>query len=292
LLSSAAVELAAEAGIPIYFFDDTGDARSCLRSPYFESLATLRRKQVYFSDGLAGASWVLEQFKHKTEQQIQNLVYLQDRRKAQEAPLAAAIKTLEEGLDDLPRHHLPPSAEWSAALMGWEGSQARVYWQALANAVPSEWTFDARSRRPAKDPFNAMINYFYGFLYGIVEQGIFAAGLDPHLGILHADEYDRPTLSFDLIEPFRPWVDRFILELVLTGGLETSFFEARASGIFVASNGKRFLIPQFNEWMKKAVRWQERQMSREAQIFRAAAMLAKQINETMQRPDPSKNTTL
>lgn len=287
LLSSAAIELAAEAGIPIYFFDDTGDARSCLRSPYFDSLASLRRKQVYFSDELAGAAWVLEQFQHKTQHQIQNLRYLLDRRKAQAEALSSAIQALEQGLQELPEHQQAPSSAWSAGLMGWEGSQARVYWQVVATALPPEWTFSARSRRPAQDPFNAMINYFYGFLYGIVEQGIFAAGLDPHLGILHADEYDRPTLSYDLIEPFRPWIDRFVIEQVLSKELDRSFFEPRSNGIFLNSNGKRFLIPQFNEWMKQAVRWQERQMSREAQVFRAAAMLAKQIQESVQRPDPS-----
>ncbi|MDX2072061.1 MAG: CRISPR-associated endonuclease Cas1 [Haliscomenobacter sp.] len=287
LLSSAAIELAADAGIPIYFYDDTGDARSCLRSPYFDSLATLRRKQVYFSDDLAGSCWVLEQFRHKTQHQLQNLTYLQDRRGSQEGALQTAILALQEGLLTLNTHQQIPSSTWSAGLMGWEGSQARAYWQAVAAALPAAWTFKSRTRRPAQDAFNALLNYFYGFLYGIVEQGIFAAGLDPHLGILHVDDYDRPTLSYDLIEAFRPWVDRFILELVLSDQVEQGYFEPRSSGIFLNSNGKRFLIPQFNEWMKQAVRWQERQMSREAQIFRAAAMLAKHIQETVQRPDPA-----
>jgi CRISPR-associated protein Cas1 len=56
LLSSAAVQLAARSDIPIYFFDRYGDAEACLRSPYFESLATLRRKQVYFSDRKEGSA--------------------------------------------------------------------------------------------------------------------------------------------------------------------------------------------------------------------------------------------
>lgn len=41
-------------------------------------------------------------------------------------------------------------------------------------------------------------------LYSVVEAGLFTAGLDPYLGILHADAHKKPTLSFDLIEPFRP----------------------------------------------------------------------------------------
>ena len=129
-----------------------------------------------------------------------------------------------------------------------------------------------------------MINYLYGMLYAVVEQALFAAGLDPHLGILHTDEYDRPTLSFDLIEPFRPWIDRLIVEKILQKEIESSFFEPVEGGIFLSDNGKRFLIPAFNGWMLGQVRWQSRQLTREAHIYHAAASLAKTINESVERP--------
>lgn len=284
LLSSAVVTLAAEAGIPIYFFDRVGEAQSCLRSPYFESLATLRRKQVYFSDSEAGAAWVVEQFRLKTDHQVQLLKFLQNRREKTTANISDCIRNLEERLQDLREKISTPSAAWSASLMGWEGTQARRYWQTLSEALPEVWQFPNRSRCPAKDPFNAMINYLYGMLYARVEQALFAAGLDPHLGILHTDEYDRPTLSYDLIEPFRPWVDRLVVENLLQGQIENTFFEPVEGGIFLSDNGKRFLIPAFNAWMLAQVRMESRQMSREAHIFRAAAQLAKTIDETMQRP--------
>ncbi len=284
MISSAAIELAAEAEIPIYFFDRMGDARSALRSPYFESLATLRRKQVYFSDSQAGAAWVLEQFRHKTAQQVQVLKYLQDRKSKYAREVDTCIQELEKRLDDLNEKVEVPSSAWSASLMGWEGHQAKRYWRTVALCMPGEWNFESRSRRPAKDPFNAMVNYLYGMLYAIVEQALFSAGLDPHLGILHTDEYDRPTLSYDLIEPFRPWVDRLIVEKILQSEVESSFFEPVEGGIFLSDNGKRFLIPAFNGWMQGAVRWQNRQLTREAHIYHAAALLAKKINETVQRP--------
>ena len=53
-------------------------------------------------------------------------------------------------------------------------------------------------------------------LYAVVEGGLFASGLDPHLGILHADEYNKPTLAFDMIEPFRP-MDRSIAHPAMPG---------------------------------------------------------------------------
>lgn len=284
MISSAAIELAAEAEIPIYFFDRMGDARSSLRSPYFESLATLRRKQVYFSDAKDGAAWVLEQFRHKTAHQIQVLKYLLNRSPKQAKEANDCMLELEKRLDDLNDKVVAPSAAWSASLMGWEGQQAKRYWRTVALCMPPEWTFESRSRRPAKDPFNAMVNYLYGMLYAIVEQALFSAGLDPHLGILHTDEYDRPTLSYDLIEPFRPWIDRLIVEKVLQGEVEPAFFEPVEGGIFLNDNGKRFLIPTFNGCMQGTVRWQHRQLTREAHIYHAAALLAKTINESVERP--------
>lgn len=284
MLSSAAITLAADAEIPIYFFDRVGDAHSCLRSPYFESLATLRRKQVYFSDSKAGGAWVVEQFRHKTAHQVQVLKYLKDRKSRYASDIGNCILELEKRLVELEKKNKTPSAAWSASLMGWEGHQAKLYWQMVAACMPEGWTFDGRSRRPAKDPFNAMVNYLYGMLYSIVEQATFAAGLDPHLGILHTDEYDRPTLSYDLIEPFRPWVDRFIVEKVLQKEVEPSFFEPVEGGVFLSNNGKRFLIPQFNGWMQGQARWQFRQLTREAHIYHAAADLARLINETVKRP--------
>lgn len=285
LLSSAAIQLAADAGISIYFYDRLGDARSCLRSPYFETLATLRRKQVYFSDAIAGSNWVVEQFRHKTEHQIKVLRYLADRRKKYEDSIIGCIDVLNSGLKKLEQPQTnPPSSEWCASLMGWEGHQAKVYWRQVSECLPEAWRFVGRSRRPAKDGFNAMLNYLYGMLYTVVEQALFAAGLDPHLGILHTDEHDRPTLSYDLIEPFRPWVDQFIIERILQKEIEPAFFEPYDSGLYLSDNGKRFLIPAFNAWMLERKRWHSRQMSREAHIYHHAALLAKTIHESVERP--------
>ncbi len=52
----------------------------------------------------------------------------------------------------------------------------------------------------------------YSMLYAVLEGALFAAGFDPHLSILHADEYNKAVLAFDLIEAFRPWIDRLLIE--------------------------------------------------------------------------------
>ncbi len=287
MLSSAAIMLAADTGIPIYLFNRIGDAQACLRSPYFESLATLRRKQVYFSDATEGAEWVLEQFAAKTEQQLKLLKWLKNRRTSQASKIEKVMEQMEQSLTLLPSPHgelQAPSRAWNALLMGWEGNQGRRYWSCLGSAMPANLRFKGRSRRPAKNPFNALLNYSYGMLYTKVEQAIFAAGLDPHLGILHVDQYDRPTLAYDLIEPFRPWADRLVVEYFLSGSMEEDHFERFEEGCYLSRNGKRVFIPRFNEWLLGKIRWQGRQQSREQHIFTAATLLAKRIRETTKRP--------
>jgi hypothetical protein len=117
------VRLAAESEIPIYFFDHYGDADACLRSPYFESLATLRRKQVYFSDREEGADWVIRQFELKTEGQFTSLKYLLNRRKSRSEELKEAIETITARLTTLRKDYrglpstngcAPPSAGTAA----------------------------------------------------------------------------------------------------------------------------------------------------------------------------------
>lgn len=279
MLSSAAVMLAADVGIPIYFFDHIGDARSCLRSPYFESLATLRRQQVYFSDSVEGAKWVVEQFRLKTEQQTQLLTYLKNRKPGSAVRIEKVIDDLTAALREMPKVQGATHLEWNAAVMGWEGAQARKYWQCIGQMLPEPWKFKVRSRQPARDAFNAMLNYGYGMLYSLVEQAVFAAGLDPHLGILHVDQYDRPTLAYDLIEPFRPWIDRFVVQLLFKGKMSEDYFEPFKGGIYLSKNGKRLFIPAFNEWMLAKVRWEGRQQARRDHIYRSAGLLARQIRE-------------
>lgn len=116
-------------------------------------------------------------------------------------------------------------------------------------------------------------------LYTIVEQAIFAAGLDPHLGILHVDQYDAPTLAFDLIEPFRPGVDRLLIEQFMTHKVDPAHFDQRGPGWYLNSAGKRLFIPLFNDWLEQQTRFQSRQRTIRLHIYQGAADLARQINE-------------
>lgn len=70
------------------------------------------------------------------------------------------------------------------------------------------------SPRVATNPANALLNYLYALLEGEAAIAARIVGLDPGLGVLHADQDSRDSLATDLMEPARPLVDRFALELL------------------------------------------------------------------------------
>ncbi len=277
MLSADAVRLAVKNQIPILFFDRIGKAEARLWSPYFQSIATLRRQQVRFSESTLATEWVIEIYQAKLENQVKNLRYLRTRRDTQREELDQAIQQLQKQSRQLEKYQEQLVEEVRNGLMGVEGTAARIYFRALSRCLPVTYQFEKRSRRPAEDMFNACLNYFYGMLYTVVEGALFAVGLDPHLGILHVDEYNKPVLAYDLIEVFRPWVDALVIQLCLEEELLSSFFSANQHGVFLNKNGKKVLIPRFNGWLLEEKRFNEQELNARSHIFQLAGMLSRRI---------------
>ena len=91
-----------------------------------------------------------------------------------------------------------------------EAEAARVYWRGLARVVPGELGFNGRIPRGG-DPFNTALSYGYAVLYGVVERGLVYAGLDPYMGVLHADKSGRPSLVYDVSDMFKPVAVDYVL---------------------------------------------------------------------------------
>lgn len=100
-------------------------------------------------------------------------------------------------------------------LRGIEGAAARTWFEAFASLVPPPLTFSGRSRRPPRDPVNAMLSLGYMLLTHEVNADVQARGFDPRLGFFHTLRAGRPALALDLIEPWRsPLIDRMVLTLL------------------------------------------------------------------------------
>jgi len=130
------------------------------------------------------------------------------------------------------------------ALLGVEGDAAKVYFQAFGSMVGSEFSFEGRTRRPPRDPVNALLSFGYTLLTAEVAGAVAAQGLDIQVGFLHELAYGRPSLALDMVEEFRqPIVDRLVLSLINRGVLKGNHFEDRgAAGVLLNEQGRdRFI---------------------------------------------------
>lgn len=62
-------------------------------------------------------------------------------------------------------------------------------------------------------PPNNLLNYGYAILRAVVARGLVSSGLLPTLGIHHHNRYNAYCLADDIMEPYRPYVDRLVYSL-------------------------------------------------------------------------------
>ncbi|MEM6665404.1 MAG: type II CRISPR-associated endonuclease Cas1 [Pseudomonadota bacterium] len=90
-----------------------------------------------------------------------------------------------------------------------EAQAARRYWQKLMGP-------EFRRTRDAEGA-NALLNYGYTVMRAVVARAICAAGLHPTIGLQHSNRGNAFALADDLMEPYRPIVDRAVYNLVSDG---------------------------------------------------------------------------
>lgn len=88
-----------------------------------------------------------------------------------------------------------------------------------------------RSNRNARHPMNALLNYAYAVVESEVRIAIAAAGLDPTIGHLHVCQPGRASFVYDLMEPHRPEVDRYVLDFVRRQAFMPRDFVIDAKGV-------------------------------------------------------------
>lgn len=89
-----------------------------------------------------------------------------------------------------------------------EGRAAAYYWKTI---FPDNPQF-VRGR--SEDAPNSLLNYGYSILRAILARALVGSGLLPTLGIHHHNRYDAFCLADDLMEPYRPYVDRLVCEIL------------------------------------------------------------------------------
>jgi len=253
-LTSSAIELATQHNIDICFLDKSGSPFSRLWQSRMGSTVTIRREQLIASDTSVGLAIALGWVQKKLENQSAFLKQLATRRPNDERIVLDANASIVEMHSKL-QTVTGILEEQRGTIMGMEGVAGRVYFECLAKLMPSEYRFSGRSRQPAADAFNAMLNYSYGVLYSLVERSCILAGLDPYIGLLHTDNYNKRSLVFDMIEPFRIIGERATVLFFTGRRVKAEFFRSVPGGIELAPEGRAALITNMNERLDKSVKY-------------------------------------
>lgn len=143
------------------------------------------------------------------------------------------------------------------ALVGLEGAATRSYfeaWPALIKREEPVFRFAGRTRRPPEDPVNALLGFVYSLLEKDIHAACIIAGLDPHLGLLHAPRPRTPSAVLDLMEAFRPVVaDSVVLSLVNRQRIAPTHFEKRNGGVYLTEAGRKRVYEAYGTRRSDAV---------------------------------------
>ncbi|WP_432452143.1 type I-C CRISPR-associated endonuclease Cas1c [Agarivorans sp. QJM3NY_29] len=133
-------------------------------------------------------------------------------------------------------------------IRGLEGEAASQYFgvfQGLIKVDDQALRFNGRSRRPPKDPINAMLSFLYSLLGKEISGALQGVGLDPQVGFLHAERPGRDSLAQDLLEEFRAYiVDRTVLTLVNRQQIKAKDFTVDMLGGVTMKDETRKLLLQ------------------------------------------------
>ena len=93
-----------------------------------------------------------------------------------------------------------------------EARAAIYYWK---NIFPDFLQFRRERYGP---PPNNLLNYGYAILRAIVARSLVSSGLLPTLGIHHRNQYNAYCLADDIMEPYRPFVDKVVCNIIRMNG--------------------------------------------------------------------------
>lgn len=174
------------------------------------------------------------------------------------ASAAADVRRLIDALPDAATVDRLRLVEAAAALSYW-GAWAGlpVRWAKRdVERVPEHWRAVAGRSSPltgsprlAADPVNALLNYAYAILEAEARIALLAVGLDPGMGVLHADQVRRDSLALDVMEAVRPEVDAWVLDTLTRRAFGKADFHETRAGVC------RLMPPMAKIIAETAPRW-------------------------------------
>lgn len=275
-ISSDAALLAIEREIEVLFVDGSGKPSGRIWSVKYGSVSTIRRRQLAFVDSKASIEWLKELIGEKLDNQVALLLSITSADKSLREVHKHSIERIQNIREKLKTASGETLQDVLPTFRGWEGSASKYYFAAISACLPENLRFQNRSQNPATDVFNMLLNYAYGMLYGKVEGALIRSGIDPYIGVMHRDDYNRPVLVYDVIERYRVWADYVVFGLASQQVFTTDCYSVKPDGSYWLENsGKRILIQSLNDYLSEVVKIKGVERTRLIQIDFYAQSLAR-----------------
>lgn len=273
-VSTAALLLAGEHEIPVLIYDNRYKPAIRLWNSNFTSTGIVRVMQPLFCKSAGGLCWCKKLVALKMRGQLQHAGYIRNRWPLLTPDCGIAIRQISSSLQQV--ENMKDSAGAIASLRGLEGIATVACWKLLQSLLDKE-VFRKREQQQPADKFNPCINYLYGILYGKVEGALLAYGLDPMVGIMHAEGYSKKSLVYDCMEPFRPWAEMTAVQLFKSRALQSIHFEYETAEIKLTRDARRILIMEFSKMLNEKTLLNNRRITRNDQIFFLCSQLAQAV---------------
>lgn len=282
-LSTDAIALALKHNIDIVIVENNGHPLGRFWHSKLGSTAKIRKEQLRASMNEGGVLWTKQWLTTKLENQTSFLQELKKHRQTLQTFLDEKTEAILSFREKIEMAKAEKMSEIADSFRGWEGSAGRHYFEALSKCMPADFAFQGRSFRPAKDEFNAMLNYAYGVLYSRMERALMLAGLDPYVGFMHRDDYNTKSLVFDYIEPYRIHAERFVFRLFTGKKINKAYFQEITNGFSLNKEGKEFFVGPYLEFLdadkiKHRGRLQTRMNAAQLEAHRFANSLIERSN--------------
>jgi CRISPR-associated protein Cas1 len=191
---------------------------------------------------------------------------LRANRKRDDAEIATAtdaIKGVMEQVEQLrpdpdaapPDPSDPQAGTLYGTLLGLEGSGTAFHFGVFERLLNGDWRFERRTKRPPRDPVNALLSFGYVLLMNQVASAVSVVGLDPYVGFLHSSQFGKPALALDVMEPFRPVVvDSVVMTLLNNRMLTEDDFQETFGAWRLSDDGRRTFLAKFEERLNTEIK--------------------------------------
>ncbi len=175
-------------------------------------------------------------------------------------------------------------------LRGIEGTAARIFYSGFGMLITNpEFSFNARNKRPPRDPVNALLSFVYTLFTNEVLNAIKACGLDPYLGALHEPASGRPSLACDLVEEWRASAENFVLTIInkrVVSMDDFVFSKKKERPVEMAPPFIRSLIRAYERNMNQQITYRDGRLEQRWVIYQRVRDFIRYLN------DPSREDSL